>query len=223
MKLYPLLFINEGQSIFASSIYPDGYALVRMMYDGKVTLVLVNKNLLKENDNWKETGVGLVKGYISFEPTLLGPDLGSVRSSSAISGWGPILYQAAMKVVSPKWLTSDFSLSDDSSRIWNKMYELSDIYERRYIGHSREGTDAHECATNNLKSIPSKEDVATEEALLKFLKDTDTDPKDVGCFWAYRMRSFEPEIDFMLKDGTKILKAAGKQRILDWVNTAALP
>jgi hypothetical protein len=218
MKLYPILYLNESQ-VSATDALNENYVVVPI----ENSLILLNKNQLKDTTGkWLETGENIVKGYISLN-TAEAEDIGDiihVRSSSAMKGWGPLLYQAAMKAISPSWLASDENLSAAANNVWNKMYEYSDLYERRYIGNI--GGSRYECATA-LKSIPSEEETATEKDFLEFAKKENIDPKNIGCFWAYRKKAHDPSLERMIQNGKQVSSGVGDNRILTWVNTAKLP
>jgi len=220
MKLYPLLFLNEAQ-VFASEAYKQGYVLVETNFDSKITLVLINKNQIKDAaGNLRQTGDGIVQGYISFMPPEEG-DVAEVRATSAIQGWGPLLYQAAMKKISPNWLASDTNLSEDANEVWNKMYQLTSLYIRKYIGNM--SSDRYECCASVLNSIPSDDELLTEQDFLNFLQTQNIPPENAGCFWAYKKKNHEPQISVMLKEGNTILKTVGTDQIFEWVNSANLP
>jgi len=219
MKLYGILFLNEAQ-VFANQAYKQGYVLIETEFKSKITLILIDKNHIKdESGKVRTSGKGIVKGYISY--VAAEEDIASVRGSSAIKGWGPLLYQAAMKKIEPNWLKSDTNLSDDANDVWNKMYELESVYDREYIGNI-EG-DRYECCASVFSSLPTDDDVATEESFLAFLSAQNVSPKKAGCFWAYKKKTHEPEIDVMLDEGKILLKSLGENRVFELVKSANLP
>lgn len=218
MKLFSLLFLNEAQ-VFASQAYNQGYVLIETIYESKTTLILIDKNNIKDEEgNIRKLGEGIIKGYISYIADT--EDISSVRAAYAVKGWGPLLYQAAMKKISPRWLASDTNLSEDANDVWNKMYELTNLYERKYIGNIE--SDRYECCAFALSSLPNDEDVATEESFLAFLAAQNVSPNKTGCFWAYRKKTHEPEIDVMFSEGKKVLKVLGKKQVFGLVNSANL-
>lgn len=220
MKLFPLLFLNEAQ-VFASQAYQQGYALVETNFESKITLVFINKNQMKDaSGNLKQSGDGIVQGYISFIPPEEG-DIAEVRSSSALEGWGPLLYQAAMKRIAPNWLASDTNLSIDANKVWNKCYELKNLYNRKYIGNV--SSDRYECCVSVFSSIPSDEDMETEQDFLRFLQSQNVSPENTGCFWAYKKKTHEPEIDVLFREGNILLKTVGNEQIFEWINSSNLP
>lgn len=224
MKLYPLLFLNEAQ-VFASQAYKQGLVTIKVDIDGVIGLFLVNKNNIKDKatGELKESGQGIIYGGIQYTDD---PDSGyvQVKSSDAIDGYGPLLYQIAMYSIKPNWLESDESLSDDSYRVWNKMYEFSEkgMYERTYIGNI--GYSRSDCA-NALGEKPSEEEAADEESFLSFLQRLNIAPKEVGCYWAYRKRSHEPEVAVMLKEGQKLFAEEmgnNEEKLFAWFRSANL-
>lgn len=221
MKLYPLLFLNEAQ-VFASQAYRQGLVIVPINAGELGTaLILLNKNQIKdEKGKLKESGQGIVYGKLDI---MQDSDSGfmQTKSADAISGYGPLLYQAAMYYIEPNWLESDESLTDDSYDVWNKMYEYSEkgVYERTYIGNI--GSSRSDCA-NALSPKPTEEESKTEEAFLAYLKSLNVEPKQVGCYWAYKKTSHEPEIALMFKEGKKILKSVPEETIFNWVGTSVL-
>jgi hypothetical protein len=223
MKLYPLLFLNEAQ-VFAAQAYKQGLVIVPIdAGDLGTALILVNKNQIKDkNGKIKKDnqGQGVVYGKLDIGQGSE-DDFMQTRSADAVKGYGPLLYQAAMYYFEPKWLESDESLTDDSYGIWNKMYEYSEkgVYERRYIGNV--GLSRSDCA-NALSSKPSEEEAATEEAFLAYLKSLNMEPKQVGCYWAYKKTSHEPEIAIMIKEGEKLLATIPEDKFFNWTMTANL-
>jgi len=232
MKLYNILFLNESQ-IFASQAYKKGFVIIAIdaTDDGlnKAGFILLNKNRIKdENGKLKaeDKGEGIVYGSLDI---VEGSDSGFMQTTSAdaIHGYGPLLYQTAMYYIEPNWLESHESLTDSSYDVWNKMYELSEkgVYIRKYIGNNEY---RHECA-NVLHSSPSEEEAATEESFLAFLTSEKIEPEKVGCYWAYKKTSHEPEIAVMLKEGKELAESIGeitkqdpKVILFNWMRTANL-
>lgn len=71
-------------------------------------------------------------------------DYVEVVTSSAKHGYGPLLYEAAMKRIYPLWLAPDqtSSISDAAQNLWKKFYERSDI-EKKAIQSKWSGVLAH--------------------------------------------------------------------------------
>lgn len=228
MKLYPLLFLNEAQ-VFARHAYKLGLVIVRIGELGPegAAFYLINKNNIKdENGELKKNGQGIVYGSLDVYPGD-NRKLMQVRSSDAISGYGPLLYQTAMFAIKPKWLQSDTSLTSDSYEVWNKMYQFSEkgVYERMYVGNL-DKISRSECA-NALGQKPDNKESKTEQAFLNFLQTLTppVKPENVGCYWAYRKLDHEPEISLMLKEGEKLLAqdlGGDRDIVFDWVGTANL-
>jgi hypothetical protein len=227
MKLYPLLFLNEGQ-VFANQAYNQGLVLIKITHDGEHFLILLNKNQIKDKatGELKESGQGIIYGGLQYSENEESGNI-QTKSADAIQGYGPLLYQAAMYLNRSKWLESHESLSKDSYKVWNKMYEFSEqgIYKRKYIGNI--GYSRDECANKllDMGKVLSEEERESEEAFLKLLKSLNVKPEEVGCFWAYKKTSHEPEIALMLKEGKNFFKKElnnNEEKLFSWFRSANL-
>lgn len=227
MKLYPLLFLNEGQ-VFANQAYNQGLVLIKITHNGEDFLILLNKNQIKDKSTGelKESGQGIIYGGLQYSENKESGNV-QTKSADAIQGYGPLLYQAAMYLNRSKWLESHESLSKYSYKVWNNMYKFSEqgIYKRKYIGNI--GYSRYECANKllDMGKVLSEEERETEEAFLKLLKSLNVKPEEVGCFWAYKKISHEPEIALMLKEGKKLLKEelnGDENKIVSWFRTVKL-
>ena len=151
MKLYPLIYINEGARTSEEAV-SKGVAAYLTKENSIVLFVIdrvidttkrfVEKYPSNVRNAWHNEMLGteLAKRSIVAEitTTSVGDDLYKVESSAGVSKFGPLAYQLAMVNIYPNWLISDVSLTEDggSADVWNKMYELSTkgVYERKWLG-----------------------------------------------------------------------------------------
>lgn len=202
MKLYPLLFLNEGQDIFGSNAISQGFACLKIPDRDMIVMFHPTKFMEAYNsDNMNNMALAL-RGYMEYRDY----DIVQVSWSCAEKGWGPLMYQTLLKLVEPKWIMSDESVSKNASNVYNAMYKLEDLYDRKWIGDlsSRE-----ECLQTDifpqLKNYPNDE-IENEEQFLSYLESKNVKPYQVGCFWAYKKKSHEGAIAKMLAAGNMFAK-----------------
>jgi hypothetical protein len=155
MKLYPLIYTNEGARTpeealskgVAAAILEDRIVLFSVDRVLQTTKTFLEKNpKTKQNKSYysEMLGTELAKRSIVGQVKLgsSGQDLYTVKTSAGVSKFGPLAYQLAMVNIYPDWLMSDTSLTKGengaggSADVWNKMYELSEkgVYERKWLG-----------------------------------------------------------------------------------------
>jgi hypothetical protein len=216
MKLYPLIYINEGARTSEEAV-SKGVAAFITKKDSIVLFVVervidITKRFVeKYPSNARKSyhnemlGTELAKRSIVAEitTTSVGDDLYKVESSAGVSKFGPLAYQLAMVNIYPSWLISDVSLTEDggSADVWNKMYELSTkgVYERKWLGEFPPYSGSSPLvkrmqATAKGRKIfryykPMYE--TSEEAIQVYLEDhgfeNEYSPYEFGFFYAYRL------------------------------------
>lgn len=130
-------------------------------------------------------------------------NLYKVYGSSAVDKFGPLSYEILMAAIYPSYLRSDGNLTDDSRRVWNKMYQRQDV-GRHWVGNFSGGNDEliTSFAAANLTSEVAKdfssdlgggrwdgeeltEEFFNEELVAKLPPE---DLAKLGPFYAYRLR-----------------------------------
>lgn len=90
---------------------------------GKV-IVLYRPEALSKHIDDMETVANIIVGFIRVMPTDFNPKVWEVRGSAAEKGYGPVLYDIAMSLISPAYLMADRSVvSPDARKIWKFMYD----------------------------------------------------------------------------------------------------
>ena len=205
MKLFPLLFLNEGQEVFGSNAELQGFVCLKIPNEEMIVIFNPESFMAAYEQNNDSEMAAAVRGYIRYRIEDY------VQPSWACSekGWGPLLYQALMKFVSPKWLMSDESLSGNAAKVYNAMYKLPNLYNRKWVGNI---SSRYECLQTNeipqLQNYPEDE-IENEEQFLQYLQRVGVDPSQTGCFWAYKKKTHEPAIIDMFKAGNKFASQQG--------------
>lgn len=154
MKLYPILYLNEGPKTASESI-EKGIVAVKLPSH----VVLLSKKRVFEAISGiekksgspvpEETSTGFdyfmttlserlgnraIVGSITYEKVK--GNLYKVYTSAGVNKFGPLAYQIAMYRMGDSWLRSDYSLREASLSVWQTMYELSEkgVYERKWLG-----------------------------------------------------------------------------------------
>ena len=161
MKLYPILFeaartvedaIDSEMALFVDQ-QPDYTHCILFkeeiihdlidsyLEDKGVTASRPTKMTSKEAKiDWliehigREAIVGNVGALISSD------NLYKVYGSSAVDKFGPLSYEILMAAIYPSYLRSDGNLTDDSRRVWNKMYQRQDV-GRHWVGNFSNGNE----------------------------------------------------------------------------------
>jgi hypothetical protein len=90
---------------------------------GKV-VVLYRPGLLADYMSNSEMMEGVIVGFIRVLPSDFSPKVWEVKGSAAEKGYGPIMYDIAMSLVSPNFLMADRSVvSPDARKVWKYMYD----------------------------------------------------------------------------------------------------
>lgn len=89
----------------------------------KVVVLYRPEVLAQYMDDW-ETTEGLIVGFIRVRPSDFDAKVWEVKGSAAEKGYGPVMYDIAMSLISPSYLMADRStVSDQARNVWKYMYE----------------------------------------------------------------------------------------------------
>lgn len=90
---------------------------------GKVIVLYRPEVLAQYMDDW-ETFNGLIVGFIRVRPSDFNPKVWETKGSAAEKGYGPVMYDIAMSLISPAYLMADRSVvSDQARKVWKYMYD----------------------------------------------------------------------------------------------------
>jgi len=157
--------------------------------------------------------VGMVKYKPSPESTAR--DLYKVSLSAAVNKFGPLAYQIAM-TASNGWLRSDLTLSKHSFKVWNTMYRMPDLYERKWLGDfpnikakdiiaalkaSDYGNEFYYENHHAFNKITS----ASEEQFKAVLNSKGKDLADFGNLYAYKLINPDPKVEAMFDEGKQLI------------------
>lgn len=199
----------------------------RVGTDGFVVLVSYDR-MVKTINNSADFSFDLsnraIVGYVGFVDEGF-EDLYKVERSAGVNKYGILTYQTVMYTLRENggWLHSDSSLSDDSWRVWQKMYELSDknganVYKAKWLGYWNpeligSGVDI---ARGHLK------DRAFERAAFKVMNNDLTSEEEVtaalgkfapmcGNLWAYQLKKPMSQVSAMFDKGKELMALARKK------------
>lgn len=89
----------------------------------KVVVLYRPEVLAQYMDDW-ETTEGLIVGFIRVRPSDFNAKVWEVKGSAAEKGYGPVMYDIAMSLISPAYLMADRSVvSDQARKVWKHMYD----------------------------------------------------------------------------------------------------
>ncbi len=210
--------LYEGPKSLTDTSREKVVAIPRGSLKGKsITLVFSEKTVLNPEDGTipKEALAGMI-GYRESEST---PGLFLVKASVAEKGYGPLLYQLAMKAIHPGWLRCDTYLSQEAANIWIQMFKLQDLYDRKFLGEfgtselmtairaSKLSEGVHEA----LRKMIADTGFGTispmnEEALRKFIPAATIDSGVLGSLWAYQLKK-QLNSDSLYSEGKEMIAA----------------
>lgn len=225
MKLYSLIFTNEaartaeessGMGIAAMGVKISADTPARIvLFSKKRALQEINKiqGVVSDDKTFeqlaKTLGNRAIVGTVGYLPVVGVDDLYQVTSSAGVNKFGPLAYQIAMRGIrgsnsQPGWLMSDDSLTGGSANVWNKMYKMPELYDRKWLGsfgfraeslvhRAMRATDAGK----NLFRKFSYERETTEQEVLKFLEENNQTIENFGNLYAYRIKTVDPKIQAM--------------------------
>ena len=229
MKLYPLIYTNEGARTAQESLSKNVVAVNVLsekvvLFDKTRVIEQIKKQEVpfahdrEEFDAWMKAMKNVfanraIVGMVSYDSWA--SDLYKVGASAGVSSFGPLTYQIVMKAISPGWLMSDISLTSHSEVVWQKMYELSEkgVYERKWLGDwdSYYITERGLLGDNKAiqEYIEKLDDGTLDKSEKAFLDWTSSSiylkPVNYGWFWAYRKTSHDPLIDDMFEQGNQFM------------------
>ena len=231
MKLYPLLFTNEAAKSVSAAL-GSGAAAVEVgrsqtdsrvvLVDTEVVLRLVRKQHANTHLYTYIVDADGVLAEVGYSKSRSDPNLVSVYSSAGIHKHGPLAYQLVMYSISPSWLRSDSTLSEDSQAVWDMMYRMSGeggVYERKWVGefgnpkYQISNSTANNSRTDELIGEfgemidPKDPSTLTEEFFLDWLKDNrpNYSPEYFGQLWAYRMVAHDSKTEELFDRGHEFL------------------
>lgn len=193
-------------------------AIPRGSLKGKsITLVFSDKAALNpENGTISSEALAGMIGYRESEST---PGLFLVKASVAEKGYGPLLYQLAMKAVHPGWLRSDTYLSQEAANIWVQMFKLQDLYDRKFLGDfgpmelmtavraSKLPPEIHEAFRKMIDHTSlGLTSPMNEETLRKFVPAATIDSGVLGNLWAYQLKK-QLNSDSLYTEGKEMVAA----------------
>lgn len=239
MKLYPLLYTNEAARTATEAIDKDVAAITSDDYadwemespvDHSIILISTNramsimKSLPKKGWSPEEISAAeshnfgkliasrAVVGFIQYSDS--DENLWKIDASSGVASFGPLAYQLVMWQTGG-WLESDTSLKPASERVWQKMYELSNLYERKWLGEwgkehlldrmtvGAAGTDLREYY-NKIEN--GEADYEDEQAFLSWLQEHNLKPETYGWLWAYQAVSHDSNTRNLYEKGKQLIK-----------------
>lgn len=240
MKLYPIIFTNEAARTAEESLTKNVLAV--KIYDNIVLFskkravkALSKKEAPFAHDKeeffeWKGEMIksftnDAIVGVVSFR--TLNIDLYKITSSAGVNRFGPLAYQLAMKKIDPAWLKSDNSLTEDSLKVWQKMYELSEqgVYQKKWLGEwgweslipisveawvgATSNYDIQDYLEKYLEEVRTNKRPHDEAYFLEFVsKNKSLTPAMFGNFWAYQKTSHDPKIQEMFQQGDMFVDEA---------------
>jgi hypothetical protein len=221
MKLYQILYsLDEGartviesleKNVAAKVILDDTVVLFSTTRMLRIFLKGMKSSLYQANfEYWRDRMIGNVANSaivasVSFEPTA--SDLYSVGTAAGVSRFGPLAYQLVMQKIKPtnSWLKSDASVSSEAHNVWNKMYQLPDLYERKWLGDFKNMYVRNALRTHAIKNYDPSVHGTTEAEVAVFLGGTGQNPQDVfkshGNLYAYRLKNDIPDYKLLFEKG----------------------
>lgn len=142
MKLYQLLFeaAKSPEDAIESEL---GLFVIR--HEKEVVVVLISTTRCEEivesynaitsasmaRINFKRTWLSKMIGERAVIGSVVAeeedPNVWRVLTSVAVAKYGPMLYDVIMGLIYPAYLRSDYSLTDESRNVWNKMLQRKDV------------------------------------------------------------------------------------------------
>lgn len=210
IKLINLLFTEAAPT--PTEALQSGIAAVGSVKQGFVALLSYDRTIK-------------VKGYVSFERD--NQKLYKVEHSAGLAktGYGVLTYQIVMHTLteSGDWLRSDFELSPDSFRVWQKMYELSDknggnVYKAKWLGDwskylvidAIDGARTDHIKSKSFQQAAAKTIKKIESLQKKVVSEAEVMPElgefasMIGNLWAYQLVTPLPQVAEMFAKGKKL-------------------
>lgn len=222
MKLYPIVY-TEGARTAKEALSKGVIALhVSSTDTGLEKIVLFDAeramNAVSKSEEYEDALHPLsnraIVGTVSF--LKVKNDLQKVSTSAGVSKFGPLTYQLVMTTIKPAWLKSDDDLTEgegSSSNVWNKMYSMPEVYERKWLGDWGDDLVRKAFLVNDAGKIVFEKFLKqpTEETVVQHLKKYKKSMADFGHLYAYRLISPEPKIKTMFKSGLAFLDEMEQQ------------
>lgn len=218
MKLYSLLFLNEGQEIFGANAISQGFVALNVPSHDMIVIFNPTEFMQAYEEDNAEAMAHSLRGYMQYRDE---DEYVQISWSCSEKGWGPLLYQILLKVHEPKWLLSDENLSGNAANVYNTMYKLPNLYHRKWVG---DRSSRSECLqTDKIPQLANypEDDIQNEEQFLQYLKGINVDPSQTGCFWAYKKKNHEGAIAKMLNAGKAFARKQGSDVVEKLTDVAA--
>lgn len=222
MKLYPIVYTEGARTakealskgVIALHVSSTDTGLKKIvLFDADRAMNAINK-AEQFDDALLPLGKRAIVGTVSYKEVK--NDLQKVSTSAGVSKFGPLTYQLVMTSIKPAWLKSDDDLTEgegSSSNVWNKMYSMPEVYERKWLGDWGDDLVRNAFLVNDAGKIVFKNFLKqpTEETVTQHLKKYKKSMADFGHLYAYRLISPEPKIKTMFKSGLAFLDEMEQQ------------
>lgn len=221
MKLYSIVFedartakeaLSKGVAALLVSSSETGLSKVVLFDVGRASGAITKAS--EFNDAMLSLGNRAIVGTVSFASVQ--DDLYKVSTSAGVSKFGPLTYQLVMVNIKPAWLKSDDNLTEghaSSANVWNKMYTMPEVYERKWLGDFNQDLvkKAMKATDSGLMLFRGYEQGLTEKDITRFLAKHNEPFASYGHFYAYRLVSPEAKIKSMFKSGQAFLDEMQQQ------------
>lgn len=234
MKLYSLIFKNEAARSVKGSLEKNvaarlvGNDTIVLFSTSRMDKILLNasKSSLYNYDfkEWQRQTIqrltnSAIVATVSFDK--ISPNLYAVGISAGVSGFGPLAYQLVMQEIKPTndWLKSDVSVSPSAHKVWNKMYQLTDLYERKWLGDFNVIHLANGLRTHGVRGYNPSVHGTTEGEVAAFLNKNSPNPQNEDVFikygnlYAYRLKNDIAEYKALYAKGEMFFNDLGKYKL----------
>lgn len=217
MKLYQLLFeaAKSPEDAIESEL---GLFVIR--HEKEVVVVLISTTRCEEIVESYNAITSASMARIDFRQTWLSkmigkravigsvvaeeadPNVWRVSTSVAVAKYGPMLYDVIMGLIYPAYLRSDYSLTDESRNVWNKMLQRKDV-EAVSVDKVGYGDDPVQALESSFEVADLTSDAADQKEyeldnmnrvpkdwFKKFVESLPPEDKEkLGPFYAYRKKT----------------------------------
>lgn len=255
MKLFSLIFANEAARTAEESSDMGIAAMgVKLGEAQPARIVLFSKKRAIQEVDKKQDALNNDKSFaeleqslgnraivaaVGYTPVIGAEDLYQITTSAGVNKFGPLAYQIVMRGIrgsdsQPGWLKSDSSLTSDSASVWNKMYKMPELYDRKWLGSFgfkaesmvRKAMSATDPGHILFRSF-SYERETTEQEVLKFLEENNQTIENFGNLYAYRIKSVDPKIQAMFDLGEEFLvemesKGYTEEKVRKLINNSSM-
>lgn len=238
MKLHPIIYTNEAarsvagsleKNIAAKLVSDDTVVLFSTTRMDKILSTGLKSSLYSINfEVWRKQMIkklsdSAIVAAVSFYE--ISPNLYAVGTSAGVSGFGPLAYQLIMQEIKPtnSWLKSDASVSETAHKVWNKMYQLPDLYERKWLGDFHSSYIRSALRTHGIRNYDPSVHGETEAEVAIFLgasPDLELTPENIfevyGNLYAYRLKNDIADYKALYDRGETFFSDLGKYNISEY-------